>query len=373
MTVTLHVDAVRWRDNLARAIGDRRTSLGWPGTGDVIGVIKGNGYGFGQALLAREAQRAGLTTVAVGTVFEAAEVLEHFSGDVLVLEPYEPRDDAASRQWLQLDKSPHSARLIRTIASHVAAGAITVPKSRVVVELLTSVRRFGIAADEIPGVLGLLKDTAHIEGVALHLPLATPTSGDAVLEVVERASTWLTELDTAGFALDHPAHRVMVSHLDLEQLRRLRAGLPEVPIAPRVGTALWLGDADALRVTGTVLAVHDPTDEGVGYRQRKGAKGARLIVVSGGTSHGVALAAPSSNASLRQRAIAASSGVLDAVGRTTSPFTIAGEQRLFAEPPHMHVSLVWLPAGVTAPNVGDEVDIRVRNTTAHFDRVLGLD
>lgn len=373
MTVTLHVDAVRWRDNLARAIGDRRVALDWPDSGDVIGVIKGNGYGFGQALLAQEAARAGLTTVAVGTVFEAAEVLEHFSGDVLVLEPYEPRDDAASKQWLALEKTEHAPRLIRTIASHVAAGAITVMKARVVVELLTSVRRFGIKADEIPSVLGLLKDGAQLEGVALHLPLTAPSSGDAVLEVVERASQWLTELDTAGFPIDHPAHRVMVSHLDLDQLRRLHAGLPDVPIAPRVGTALWLGDSSSFHVTGTVLAVHDPSDDGVGYRQRRGPKGARLVVVSGGTSHGVALAAPSANANLRQRAIAASTGMLDAVGRSTSPFTIAGEQRLFAEPPHMHVSLVWLPSGVTAPNVGEEVPIRVRNTTAHFDRVVGLD
>jgi hypothetical protein len=358
---------------LARSVGARRVALDGAAAGDVIGVIKGNGYGFGQELLAREATRAGLHTIAVGTVFEAAAVLPHFPGDVLVLEPYEPRDDAASKQWLVLEETEHAPRLIRTIASHVAAGAITVMKARVVVELLTSVRRFGIRADEIASVLGLLKDSAQLEGVALHLPLASPTSGDAVLEVVERASQWMVELDDANFPLDHPAHRVMVSHLDLDQLRRLHAGLPDVPIAPRVGTALWLGDSAALRVTGTVLAVHDPSDEGAGYRQRRGPKGSRLVVVSGGTSHGVALAAPSANVNLRQRAIAASTGMLDAVGRTTSPFTIGGEQRMFAEPPHMHVSLVWLPPNVTAPNVGDEVDIRVRNTTAHFDRVVGLD
>ena len=142
---------------------------------------------------------------------------------------------------------------------------------------------------------------------------------------------------------------------------------------PRVGTELWLGDPTSLRTTGTVLAVHEPSDTAIGYRQRKGPRGARLIVVSGGTSHGIALAAPSANVTVRQRAIAATSGVLDAAGRTTSPFTISGAQRLFAEPPHMHVSLVWLPGDVEPPAVGDEVDVRVRNTTARFDRVVGLD
>jgi hypothetical protein len=373
MTVTLHVDALRWRDQLARAVGDRRVALRWPDGGDVIGVIKGNGYGFGQRALAREAARGGLTSIAVGTVHEVAEVLPDFAGDIVVLQPYEPRDTLSAAAWAAVDESPDAARVVRTIASHDAAISIAGMSARFVIEMLTSVRRFGVQAGELPGMLTALGSTAALEGVALHLPLTEPAGSDAVSEVVQNTAHWLTALDDAGFPANHPAHLIMVSHLDLEQLRRLRLALPGVAIYPRVGTALWLGDASTLRVTGTVLAVHEPSDKGVGYRQRRGPKGARLVVVSGGTSHGVALAAPSANANLRQRAIAASTGIMDAAGKTTSPFTIAGEQRLFAEPPHMHVSLVWLPGNVTAPNVGDEVDLRVRNTTATFDRVVGLD
>jgi hypothetical protein len=372
MTVTLHVDAVRWRDQLARAVGDRRAVLGFPNGGDVIGVVKGNGYGFGQRAMAREAARAGLSTIAVGTVHEVAEVLPEFAGNILVLQPYDPRELLAAEAWAAVTQSQDAVRVIRTISSHEAAAAVAGSGARVVVEMLSSVRRFGVQPDELPGILQILGSGAVIEGMALHLPLTEPDGGTAVSEVVSTTALWLTALEDAGFPPTHPAHRLMVSHLDVEQLRQLRLALPSVPIYPRVGTALWLGDPSTLRVTGTVLAVHDPSDKGVGYRQRRGPRGARLVVVSGGTSHGVALAAPSANANLRQRAIAASTGILDAAGKTTSPFTIAGEQRQFAEPPHMHVSLVWLPANVAAPSVGDEVEIRVRNTTAIFDRVVGL-
>jgi len=53
---------------------------------------------------------------------------------------------------------------------------------------------------------------------------------------------------------------------------------------------------------------------------------------------------------------------------TVTPFTIGGKQRLFAEPPHMQASMLFLPHGAPVPSVGDEVDVRVRYTTATFDR-----
>ena len=36
----------------------------------------------------------------------------------------------------------------------------------------------------------------------------------------------------------------------------------------------------------------------------------------------------------------------------------------------MQVSLLFLPASVPPPSVGDELDVDVRMTTAHFDAVL---
>jgi hypothetical protein len=63
-------------------------------------------------------------------------------------------------------------------------------------------------------------------------------------------------------------------------------------------------------------------------------------------------------------------GGLDAAGFVRSPFSIDGKQRLFAEPPHMQASMLFLPHGARVPAVGDEVDVRVRYTATAFDRVV---
>ena len=57
------------------------------------------------------------------------------------------------------------------------------------------------------------------------------------------------------------------------------------------------------------------------------------------------------------------------MGLTRSPFWVDGKQRLFAEPPHMQASMLFLPAGSVVPAVGDLVDARVRYTATTFDRV----
>ena len=55
-----------------------------------------------------------------------------------------------------------------------------------------------------------------------------------------------------------------------------------------------------------------------------------------------------------------------------SPFSIDGKQRLFAEPPHMQASMLFLPLGPRVPHVGDEVEVRVRYTATGFPRVFYL-
>ena len=94
------------------------------------------------------------------------------------------------------------------------------------------------------------------------------------------------------------------------------------------------------------------------------------MVVSGGTAHGIGLEAPTGGATIRDRAARVAKGGLDAAGFVRSPFTVSGKQRLFAEPPHMQASMLFLPAGARVPQVGDEVDVRVRYTTTMFDRVV---
>ena len=430
MTFTLHVDGARWREHTERtrdavrsaisagprSAGDRAGDQA-ANEGDLVPVAKGNGYGLGNVRCVREAQRLGLTRVAVGTVYEVAEVAASYDGDILVLTPYEPADRTAAAAWGVLGRTPYADRVLRTVSSRPAWDALvtgTTP-SRVLLEAFTSIGRFGLQPDEIRGVLAddttisaLASGHVRLEGLALHEPIAQPHvdrrtvagsrwhdasvaplapagSTRRVEEVLGAGLGWQSELAdlTERLAAAHDADALTdlttaaalwVSHLDDGELRAVRAGLPDIALYARIGTRLWLGDRAALQARGTVLAVHDVAKgQASGYRQRRASKDGAVLVIGGGTSHGVALEAPSPAATSRQRAVAAGTGVLEGIGRSLSPFVIGGKQRWFAEPPHMHVSLVRLPEGVVLPAVGDEVPVDVRLTTVHPDRVHGLD
>jgi alanine racemase len=385
MSFTCTVDWQRFRDhcdNVASRVHDA-TGAG------MVPVIKGGGYGLGQVTLSNEATRMGADTVAVGTIFEAGPVLEHTRSKVLVLEPFDPRDAAATDAWWQMSQRAESRRLIRTISSQAGLRTLlegTGP-AHIVLEGRTSMWRFGFEERAILDVLNdsmvreaLREKRLHIVGLSLHEPIAEPadeaavpnvTSASAkVREVVRWAGMWQTETEVwKGSAA--PAHALFVSHLNDSELAAVASVAPDLQVRARIGTRLWLGDRGAFRVQATVLAVHPLQPEThVGYRQRTGPKHGTLVVVSGGTSHGIGLTAPTPASSVRQRVVSAGTGVLDAAGRAMSPFVWAGKQRWFAEPPHQHHSMIWLPRGVVVPAVGDALTAEVRFTTTTFDHVM---
>ena len=374
MSFVLRVEGERWRAHAAHVLESTQRLDDCR----VVPVVKGNGYGLGQQRLLGEAIRLGADVIAVGTVFEAKALTT--DRDVLVLEPFDPRDAVAAEVWWKL--GARSERIIRTISSLDALHALAEGPGhvRVVLEALTSTHRFGIGESELLAALAdakvrnaIAKGYVHIEGLALHLPMSTPATGSKVNEVVSWAGLWDDAIDVWPGNSDG-LHTLWVSHLSNEELTEVRKHVGDLTLRPRIGTALWHGDRSTLQAFGTVLAVHPLADgTAVGYRQRKGPKGGTLVVVSGGTSHGVGLSAPSSLTSTRARMVAAGTGALDAAGRALSPFTWAGKQRWFAEPPHMHVSLLWLPGDCVIPKIGDEMSAQVRFTTSHFDAVLGLD
>ena len=385
MSFVLRVDASRWRAH-QQSVVDAVTRAS--GTAPVP-VIKGNGYGFGPAVLSAEASRLDSDTVAVGTIFEVDDVAAETTGDIVVLEPFQPLDAVAADAWWQLGEKLHAGRVIRTVASVDALRALAAgPGSvRVILEAHTSMHRFGFSESELLEALAdddiraaMERGRVLVEGLAVHMPIAQPADdvpppgvrdGSAkAREVMRWAGLWQTK--TAVWpGHNAPANTIWVSHLDDDELAVVRSSLGEAVLRLRTGTRLWLGDREALKAIGTVLAVH-PLVSGthVGYRQRSGPKQGTLVVVSGGTSHGVGLAGPSPAASIRQRVTTAGIGALDAAGRAMSPFTWQGKQRWFAEPPHQHVSMVWLPHECVLPQVGDEMNADVRFTTSTFDAVL---
>lgn len=357
MSLTLTVDGDRWRAHLLA------TATRLPG---IVPVAKGNGYGFTLGRLARRAQwladhegetGAALDLMAVGTYDEIPEAASRYAGDLLVLTPWRPFGAA-----LELEART-GRRVVHTVSRPEDLPALLErdPSAQFVLEQLTSMLRHGMTRRELAATAEQLGPArSGLRGVALHLPLNTTSHLGEVTRLVN---------DVVASGL--PTRTVFVSHLTHAEITTLAGTYPDFTIRPRIGTELWLGDRGALRVTATVLDVHE-VDRGdtFGYRGRSAPKHGHIVVVSGGTAHGIGLEAPTGDQSLKARAATLARGGLDAVGFVRSPFSIDGKQRLFAEPPHMQASMLFVPSGARVPQVGEDIEVRVRFTATDFDRVV---
>ena len=354
MTLTLTVDGDRWRAHL-REVAEANPGL--------VPVAKGNGYGFTLGRLARRTQwlhdqGLGGDTLAVGTYDELSHVAERFDGDLLVLTPWRPFGAALEVDPKLADRVVHTVSRVSDARELLARQ----PDARFVLERLTSMLRHGLTARELREAATVVAEhpRARLEGVAFHLPLARGSH----LPEVQRLMN-----DVVAAAL--PTTTIWVSHLTRAELAQLRTSYGDFTFRPRIGTELWLGERGALGVTATVLDVH-PVERGqvFGYRGRTAPRSGHLLVVSGGTAHGIGLEAPLGASSFRARAATLARGGLDAAGLVRSPYSIDGRHPFFAEPPHMQASMLFLPHGARVPEIGDPVPVRVRYTATAFDRVL---
>lgn len=171
MPLVLHVDSDRWRDHL------RST---W--NPDIIPVAKGNGYGFGNQRLLAESRALGARTVAVGTYFEVPPDPRE---DIVVLSPWRPFLDV-----------PQSKNVIHTVSR--LADLVSIPAgSRVLIEVMTSMRRHGIGARELRHTMLLnALDRIKFEGWSLHFPMgAGGTSAN-----LRKRSSWRRRRSTSARA-----------------------------------------------------------------------------------------------------------------------------------------------------------------------------
>ena len=344
--LSLYVDSGRWYSHLRKVVETH------PG---IVPVAKGNGYGFGIGRLGDVAGELGVDTVAVGTYAEVEEMTGSFPGAVMVLTPWRPFEARA----VFGPRVVHTLGRLEDVEALAARGAAEGEKPRVVLELMTSMRRHGFGPRELRKAARLLAGFT-VEGFALHLPIS---NGSHVGEV----RRLMTDLVASGI----DSRTVFISHLTDAEMNVLRASYGDYELRPRIGTRLWLGDRAALRVRATILDAHEVHRGDVfGYRGRSAPRHGTIVVVSGGTAHGIGLEAPTGGATIRDRAARVARGGLDAAGFVRSPFTISGKQRLFAEPPHMQASMLFVPNGTDIPPVGTEVDVRVRFTATSFDRTV---
>lgn len=266
----------------------------------LVPVVKGNGYGFGRARLASVASEFA-DVVAVGNVHELDDLPDGL--DRVVLTP--------------TLVAPRSTEPILTVGNTEHIEALDGWDGRVLVKLSSSMRRFGRGAElvERAAAAGLT-----VEGVSVH-PALAGTMAEHVADIVTA---------TADIPTDLP---VWVSHLDPATYRSLPATHDR---RLRLGTMLWHGDKSALHLAADVLEVH-PVGEGeaAGYRLEPAPCDGHIAIVGAGTANGVT-----------------------ALSDGRSPFHHERRRISLVEPPHMHVSMIFVPAGNPVPRVGSWVDVQ---------------
>jgi alanine racemase len=323
MGLTLTIDITAWRTHV------HAVAAAHPG---LVPVVKGNGYGFGRARLAAVAAELGVAEVAVGTVHELADVPAD-GPRRLVLVP------ALARELRPL---PADAVLTVGSLGHVAeleaAGAARARP--VLVKLQSSMRRYGTPPGELPALLDAVHESgATVHGFAAHPPLAG--SADDHFAECER---WLDHLP--------PGPPLYVSHLDPDGLAALSLlAAPDREVRVRSGTELWHGDKSMLHLAADVADVH-PVRRGepAGYRLLDTPGDGHLVLVSAGTAQGV-----------------------HPLPDGRSPLHFARRRLALLEPPHMHTSIAFVPAGDPVPAPGDTVDVQRPLIHVLPDRVVERD
>ena len=300
MTVTLTIRTAPWRAHVARVANE---------VDGLVPVVKGNGYGFGRVALAQLASEF-CDTVAVGTIHE----LDGLPDDVhpVVLTP--------------TLTAPASIAPVLTVGSQAHIDALTGWGGRVLVKLVSSMRRYGgdVELVDVARRAGL-----DVIGVSLHPPIAGSPSDHA---------------DEIRLVLDQvdPGLTMWVSHLDPTTY----ASLPEThTYRLRLGTSLWHGDKSLLQLGADVIDVRTVrAGDPAGYRQSVIAGNGHLVMIGAGTANGI-------------------TPLPD--GR--SPFHFERSRLDLHEPPHMHTSMAFVPDGAKVPRVGRRVDVQRPLTTTTVD------
>lgn len=359
MGLTLYI-AKEWHDHL------RQVFDSFPAC---VPVIKGNGYGFGNTLLAHTARQLGKTQIAVGTIAEARQILqEQRFDDVLVLVPTMASliaSDLAGDMTFTVGHPSHLEHLVQW-ARHWKAQKQPVSLN-IVVKCQTSMHRFGFPPTEVRQVKRLLDKLGNaldepigIKGFSLHLP----SSGMTDQEKAEAVSRWAVELA----ATDWAGKVLYVSHLSPQIYQSIASQHPAISLVMRMGANLWQSDPH-LYPRSMVLAVQEVAKgQRFGYWQQQARRSMRLMHVAGGTANGIGFEPPARISSLGAGVRQIVTELLSLWHLRLSPFYYNGQRLWYAEPPHMQVSILRLPDGVATPEIGAEIPVAVRMSLTRFDR-----
>ena len=316
MTLRLTVESGAWHAHVRDVVASY---------GDVLPVVKGNGYGFGRAELMPHAQAIS-RDVAVGTVHELTDVSA--TQRPFVLTPVGVGvDNVARRDAVLAITSTHDLGVLKQLG--VA--------NPVVIKIESSMHRYGIPANDTADLRKRAEAAGHqVVAWSVHLPLAGSDDSHAS-EAIAIAS---------GLATDLPLH---LSHIGAA-VQQVRASIAH-HVVMRTGTHLWLGDKSMVALHADVIAVRTTTASAAGYRATKISTSAntRLVMVGCGSSHGVGAL-----------------GSVDALGGGSSPFHFARQRLAMLEPPHMHTTMLSVERD-PCPQAGDWVDVQQPMTRVYPD------
>lgn len=307
MTIRLTVRGAVWRSQVAQTVNSVE---------GLVPVIKGNGYGFGRLRLAEIAAEF-CDTVAVGTVHELDGLPTDLTATVLT-----PVLTASlANQVVSELIAKHDPILTVSTGAHVDALAVAGWSGRVVVKVATDMQRYGVDAAQCSSLVTRARSNdLDVVGVSLHPPLVG-TSAERAAQVVAA----LPDID--------PNLPVWLSHVDADAYGQLPTSHA---YRLRLGTSLWHGDKSALHLSADVIEVRPVAARATaGYRLTIVPGDGNLVMIGAGTANGVA---PLPD------------------GR--SPFHFERTRLALHEPPHMHTSMAFVPAGDPLPNVGDRVDLQ---------------
>jgi len=316
MALTLHVQRDAWRAMVDGVFASYA---------ELIPVVKGNGYGFGRAWLAEQSVARGARRLAVGTVFELPG-LEQVTAEVTVLTPS-----------FDLEVVGVPANAVLTVASDAQVEHLLRhrPAGPVAVKVRSSMHRHGFDPQAVAAAMNRLEQAgAEVRTLSIHPGLAGSDDDR------------LGELGALLRGL--PAEpEVSVSHLGAHHYSLLRETHPERRFAIRLGSVLWHGDKQSLALTASALDTYRATrGDRVGYRSVEVPGDGTVVIVGAGSAHGI-----------------------HPLANGESPFHFGRRRLALLEPPHMHVSLVWVPHGDPVPEPGAEVDVQRPLISTAVDRI----
>jgi alanine racemase len=266
----------------------------------LVPVVKGNGYGIGRTTLAEAAMKLS-SIVAVGSVHEL-DGLPAEATPIVLTPTLTP---------------PASTEPVLTVGSEAHIAALTGWNGRVIVKLAGSMRRYGRG---IELVATAQRAGLRTVGVSIHPPLAGDDEAHRA-DIVRH----LPDID--------PSLDVWVSHLSPTTYETLPTSHR---YKLRLGTYLWHGDREALELEADVLDTRPVlAGQTAGYRLTEVPGDGTLVMIGAGSVNGVTV-----------------------LHDERSPFHYDRQRLTLLEPPHMHTSMVFVPADAACPTTGDWIDLQ---------------